>query len=96
MRLQTPARLPRIRLKTPYRVVTEDAPDKGYNIIRPLMFLKGGVLMNPNTQFSVKHFLGVPLVYIQRFRLLGFIVLGLWKRHTDTHTDTQTHTHLFV
>ena len=29
--LQTPARLPRIRLKTPSRAVTEDVPDKGCN-----------------------------------------------------------------
>ena len=86
MRLQTPARLPRIRLKTPYRVVTEDAPDKGYNIIRPLMFLKGGVLMNPNTQFSVLHFLRVFLVCMQSFRLLGFMALELLRRHTDTLT----------
>ena len=30
-RVQTPARLPRIRLETPKSEVAEDAPDKGYN-----------------------------------------------------------------
>ena len=30
-RLQIPAKLPRIRLKTPQSEVAEDAPDKGHN-----------------------------------------------------------------
>ena len=31
--------------------VSEDAPDKGYNEIRPLIIFKRGVLINPTTNF---------------------------------------------
>jgi len=65
--------------------VSEDAPDKGCNYVRPLIIFKTGVLINPNNQFSVMHFLGVFFVCMQSFRLLGFMVLELWRRHTDTH-----------
>ena len=37
--------------------------------------------MNKNTQFSVIHFLGVFLVCMRSFRLIGFMVLELWRRH---------------
>ena len=37
------------------------------------------------------HFLGVFLVCMQYFRLLGFMVLELWG-HTLTNTDTHWHT----
>ena len=57
------------------REVTEVSPDKIYN---------------PNTEFSLMHFLGVPLACVQSFRLLGFMVLELWRRHTDTYTHTLT------
>ena len=35
------------------------------------------------------HFFGVPLVCLQSFRLLGFMVLELGRRRTDTHTNRQ-------
>ena len=52
----------------------------------PLIMFKRRVLINPNTQFSLLHFLGVPFVCMQSFRLIGFMVLELWRRHTDTLT----------
>ena len=82
-----------MRLKTPIESeVAEDAPDKGYNEIRPLIIFQRSVLINPNTQFSLLHFLGVFLGCMQSFRLLGFIVLELWRRHPDTFT----HTHIDI
>ena len=68
--------------------MSEDVPDKGYNSIRPLIIFKRGVLINPNTQFSLIHALEVPLVNMQSFRLLDFMTLGLWRTHAHTHTHT--------
>ena len=42
------------------------------------------------------HSLGGPLVCIPSFRPLGFMVLELWRRHTDWLTDCDTHWHLLV
>ena len=71
------------------RKVSEDAPDKGYNYILPLIMFKSGVLINQSTQFSLMHSLGVPLVCMRSFRLIDFMVLELWRRHTHTpHTHT--------
>ena len=58
-----------------------------------LIIFKMGVLMNPNTQFSLMHSLGVPLVCMQSFRLLGFMVCELWR---STHTRTHAHTQPFI
>ena len=65
-------------------------PDEGYNEIRPLIIFKRCVLINLNAQFSLLHFLGVFLVCMQRFRLIGFMVLELWRRHTHTLLFAET------
>ena len=50
--------------------------------------------MNPNTQFSFMHHLGVPSVRMQSLWLLGFMILE-W-RVGDGQTDTQTLTFIII
>jgi len=51
--------------------------------------------MNPNTQFSFMHHLGVPSVHMQSLWLLGFMMLEWWRRRTDGHTDIDIYYNIF-
>ena len=46
-----------------------------------VIIFKRGVLIHPSTQFSFMHSLWVPFVCMQSFRLIGFMVLELWRTH---------------
>ena len=52
--------------------------------------------MNPNTQFSFMHHLGVPSVRMQSLWLLGFMMLEWWRRRTDGHTQTLTFIIIYI